>query len=125
MFDEIVQQVDPDNVVQFITDNDASYKCAEKKLQHKYNMFFWTFCAAHCIDLMLESFGNPKYFPIIDQTIQKARKVTKFIYNHAWVLALMRKEYTHVKDVCRPTITRFATHFLSIRCLMKFKKKLR
>ena len=41
--------------------------------------------AAHCIDLMLESFANPRYFSIIDQTIQKARKVTKFIYNHAWV----------------------------------------
>ena len=85
MFDEIVQQIGLDNVMQFITDNDASYKCAEKKLQHKYNTFFWTLCAAHCIDLMLESFANPRYFSIIDQTIQKARKVTKFIYNHAWV----------------------------------------
>ena len=40
MFDEIVQHVGPDNVVQFIIDNDASYKCAGKKLQHKYNTFF-------------------------------------------------------------------------------------
>ena len=91
MFDEIVQQVGHDNVMQFITDNDASYKYAGKKLQHKYNTFFWTSCAAHCIDLILVSFVNPRYFPMIDQTIQKARKVTKFIYNHAWVLALLRK----------------------------------
>ena len=125
MFDEIVQQVGLDNVVQFITDSDASYKCAGKKLQHKYNTFFQTPCAAHCIDLMLESFANPRYFPVIDQTIQKARKITKFIYNHAWVLALMRKEYIHGRDLCHPTIIRFATHFLSIQCLMKFKKELR
>ena len=122
MFDEIVQEVGCENVVQFITDNDAFYKCAGKKLQNKYGIFFWTLCATHCIDLMLESFANPRYFPIMDQTIQKARKVTKFIYNHAWVLALMRKEYNYGRDLCRLAISRFATHFLSIQCSMKYRK---
>ncbi|KAJ7001846.1 hypothetical protein NC653_012055 [Populus alba x Populus x berolinensis] len=39
--------------------------------------------------------------------------------------ALMRKDFTNGNDLCRPSITRFATHFLSIQCLLKFKKELR
>uniref|UniRef100_A0A6N2LJF6 HAT C-terminal dimerisation domain-containing protein n=1 Tax=Salix viminalis TaxID=40686 RepID=A0A6N2LJF6_SALVM len=39
--------------------------------------------------------------------------------------ALMRKEFTNGHDLCRPGITRFATHFLSLQCLLKFKNELR
>ncbi|GKV30763.1 hypothetical protein SLEP1_g39543 [Rubroshorea leprosula] len=125
MFDEVVKEVRVENVVQFITDNDASYKAVGKRLEAKYNTFFWSPCAAHCIDLMLENFSDARYFPMIDTTIGKARKVTKFIYNHSWVLALMRRDYRNGRDLCRPAVPRFATHFLSIQCLLKFKKELR
>ncbi|XP_035551089.1 uncharacterized protein LOC118349674 [Juglans regia] len=110
---------------QFITDNDASYKAARKKLQQKYGSFYWSPCAAHCIDLMLENFPDPRHFTVIDETIKKARKITKFIYNHAWVLALMKKDFTRGHDLCRPAVTSFATNFLSIRCLLLFKKELK
>ncbi|XP_042988710.1 uncharacterized protein LOC122316246 [Carya illinoinensis] len=125
IFDEVVQEIGAENLVQFITDNDASYKAAGKKLQQKYGSFYWSPCAAHCIDLMLENFSNPRYFPLIDDTIKKAKKITKFIYNHGWVLALMRQEFTKGHDLCRPAITRFATNFLSIQWLLLFKKELR
>ncbi|GKU96674.1 hypothetical protein SLEP1_g9886 [Rubroshorea leprosula] len=125
MFDEVVKEVGVENVVQFITDNDASFKAAGKRLEAKYSTFFWSPCAAHCIDLMLENFSDARYFPIVDTTIGKARKITKFIYNHSWVLALMRRDYTNGRHLCRPAVTRFATHFLSIQCLLKFKKELR
>ncbi|XP_035538795.1 uncharacterized protein LOC109018279 [Juglans regia] len=46
------------------------------------------------------------HFPIIDETIRKARKIVKFIYNHALVLALMRRDFTKGRDFCRPTIIR-------------------
>jgi len=61
---------------------------------------------------------------MIDETIKKERNITKFIYNHAWVLALMRKDFTKGNDLCRPGITRFAPYFLSIQCLLEFKKEL-
>ncbi|KAF5474589.1 hypothetical protein F2P56_006477, partial [Juglans regia] len=125
IFDEVVQEIGAENLVQFITDNDASYKAAGKKLQQKYGSFYWSPCAAHCIDLMLENFSDPRYFPLIDDTIKKAKKITKFIYNHGWVLALMRKYFTKGHDLCRPAVTRFATNFLSIQCLLLFKKELR
>ncbi|KAG5233223.1 DNA binding protein [Salix suchowensis] len=125
MFDEVVKEVGQENIVQFVSDNEASFKAAGKALQQRYGTFFWSPCAAHCIDLMLENICDPRYFPMIDETIKKARNITKFIYNHAWVLALMRKEFTNGHDLCRPGITRFATHFLSLQCILKFKKELR
>eukprot|EP00258_Populus_trichocarpa_P049868 XP_024465887.1 uncharacterized protein LOC18102381 [Populus trichocarpa] len=125
MFDEVVKEVGQENIVQFVSDNEAAFKAARKALQQRYDTFFWSLCAAHCIDLMLENISDPRYFSMIDETIKKARNITKFIYNHAWVLALMRKDFTNGNDLCRPGITRFATHFLSIQCLLKFKKELR
>uniref|UniRef100_A0A6N2LKG6 DUF659 domain-containing protein n=1 Tax=Salix viminalis TaxID=40686 RepID=A0A6N2LKG6_SALVM len=70
MFDEVVQEVGQENIVQFVSDNEASFKAAGKALQQ-------------------------------------------------------RKEFTNGHDLCRPGITRFATHFLSLQCLLKFKKELR
>ena len=91
----------------------------------KYGSFYWSPCVAHCIDLMLEKFSNSRYFPIIDEIIQKAKKITKFIYNHGKILSLMRSDFTNGRDLIRPAITRFATEFLSLQCLTKFKKELR
>ncbi|XP_042980054.1 uncharacterized protein LOC122310240 [Carya illinoinensis] len=125
IFYQVVQEIGAENLVQFITDNDANYKAAEKKLQQKYDSFYWSPCAAHCTDLMLKNFSDSRYFPLIDDTIKKAKKITKFIYNHGWVLALMRKDFTKGHDLCHPAIIRFATNFLNIQCLLLFKKELR
>jgi len=35
----------------------------------------------------------------------------------------MRKDFTNENDLYHPGIMRFATHFLSIQCLLKFKKE--
>ena len=37
----------------------------------------------------------------------------------------MRSDFTNGRDLIRPAITRFATEFLSLQCLTKFKKALR
>ena len=69
LFDKVVQEVGLEHIVQFITDNDSSYKSTRKKLMQKYGSFYCFPCAAHCIDLMLENFSDSRYFPIIDETI--------------------------------------------------------
>uniref|UniRef100_A0A6N2MFW6 DUF659 domain-containing protein n=1 Tax=Salix viminalis TaxID=40686 RepID=A0A6N2MFW6_SALVM len=70
MFDEVVKEVGQENIVQFVSDNEASFKAAEEALP-------------------------------------------------------ARKEFTNGNDLCRLGITRFATPFLSIQCLLKFKNELR
>ncbi|RWR93355.1 hypothetical protein CKAN_02260300 [Cinnamomum micranthum f. kanehirae] len=92
IFDEVVLFVGPEKVVQFITDNDATYKATGKRLAEKYRTFYWTGCAAHCIDLMLEEMAKPKLFPKNAVTIDTARKVTRFIYNHTRCLYKFRNE---------------------------------
>ncbi|XP_077249262.1 uncharacterized protein LOC143888726 [Tasmannia lanceolata] len=124
IFDEIVLEVGPENVVQFITDSEPSYKAAWKKLEIKYATFLWTPCAAHCLDLILEHLGKPDVFPLIGSTIDRARKITRFIYNHAALLNLMRQKFTGVRDLCRPARTRFATNFISIQILVLHRKAL-
>ncbi|GJS79488.1 zf-BED domain-containing protein [Tanacetum coccineum] len=45
-----------EHVVQVVTDNATNYKAAGEMLMNKREKLFWTPCAAHCIDLMLEDF---------------------------------------------------------------------
>ncbi|XP_077234178.1 uncharacterized protein LOC143876345 [Tasmannia lanceolata] len=117
-------EVGPKNVVQFITDSEPSYKAPGKKLEIKYATFFWTPCAAHCLDLILEHFGKPDVFPLIGSTIDRARKITRFINNHTALLNLMRQKFTGGRDLCRPLWTRFATNFISIQSLVLHRKAL-
>ena len=51
---DVVEEVGVANVVQAITDNAANYVAAGRLLSTKYPTIFWTPCATHCIDLMLE-----------------------------------------------------------------------
>ncbi|XP_065637294.1 uncharacterized protein LOC111990224 [Quercus suber] len=69
IFDSCVQEIGVEYIVQLITDNASAYKKAGKKLQQKYGTLFWSPCAAHCIDLMLENIANPRWFPLVDENI--------------------------------------------------------
>jgi hypothetical protein len=57
----------------------------------------------------------------IKETIDLARSITKFIYNHASVLSMMR-QFTD-KGV-RLAITRFATSFISLQSLLNSRWEL-
>ncbi|XP_012855827.1 PREDICTED: uncharacterized protein LOC105975200 [Erythranthe guttata] len=121
MLDKIVDKVGEENVVQVITDNAASYKAAGSLLMEKMKNLFWTPCAAHCIDLMLEDFE--KKLQTHRVTIRKGRKITTFIYNRPNLISSM-KNYTKGRDLIRPAVTRFATAYLTLGCLSEHKGSL-
>lgn len=114
MLDRVVEEVGEENVVQVVTDNAANYKAAGEKLMEKRKRLFWTPCAAHCIDLMLEDFD--KKLKVHSVTISKAKRITTFIYSrtlvHTWL-----KEFTKGRELIRPGMTRFATSYLTLRSL--------
>ncbi|CAL2278771.1 unnamed protein product [Prunus armeniaca] len=118
--DDVVKEVGEEHVIQVITDNASNYKNAEVKLMEKRKKLWWTPCAAHCIDLMLEDISKMK---VIEDTIRLAKQVVKFIYGHTWVLALMRS-FTKNKEIIRPAITRFATSYLTLQSIYKQKQPL-
>ena len=86
----------------------------------KRRRLWWTPCAAHCIDLMLEDVGKRN---VHTNTLLRARQVVKFIYGHIWVLSLMTT-FTKNHELIRPAITLFATTFLTIQSLYKQKQAL-
>ncbi|KAL6583185.1 hypothetical protein OROMI_005263 [Orobanche minor] len=118
--DEVIDEVGENNVIQIITDNASNCKNAGKRIMEARKSLWWTPCAAHCIDLMLEDIAKLKIF---EEAIENAKKVVKFIYGHGTILALMRK-HTNDKELLRPAVTRFATAFLTLQSMYKQKRAL-
>ena len=55
---KLLWRVGVENVVQIIIDNATNYVVVGKMLERKYKTIFWTPCATHCIDLVLEDIGK-------------------------------------------------------------------
>jgi hypothetical protein len=114
LLDEFIREVDPQHVVQVITDIVANYVAAGRMLMQRYLTLFWTPYTAHCIDLILEDMGK---IPYIRDIVELAKSIAKFIYNHASVLSLMRR-FTNNRELVRPAIMHFATNFISLRSIL-------
>ena len=104
-------------VVAIVTDNAPNFKAAAKKLREKGKGIIWVPCAAHCIDLMLEDIGK---LDDVRDTIDKEKMVTSLIYNHQFMTDLLR-EMNEGREILRPGITRFATHFVALESLCRAK----
>jgi hypothetical protein len=111
--DKFIQEIGPRYVVQVITDNATNYVVVGKLLMERYRTLYWTPCVARCIDLMLEDMGK---IPWIKEIVESTRSVTKYIYNHTYVLTLMR-QFIGNKELVHPAITRFATSFIALQSL--------
>ena len=120
LMDRVVESVGEEHIVQIVTDNGANFKKAGQLLMDKRTHLFWTPCAAHCIDLILEEIGRKTK---VASLIKACRGITRFIYDHSWVLGLM-KRYTNNHALVRPGLTRFATHFLAMESLVRFRTEL-
>ena len=111
MLYDIVEKVGEENVVQVITDNAANYKAAGQRLMEKRKRLYWTPCAAHCIDLILEDFE--KKIKVHIQTIAKGRQITTYIDSRTVLISILR-HYTKQRDLTRPVATCSATAYLTL-----------
>ncbi|CAN6455122.1 unnamed protein product [Victoria cruziana] len=121
VFDKIIQEVGPQNIVKFITDNAANYKAKGEMLALRYKTFYWSPCAAHCLNLMLQDLGDRDDMKL---TVERCQEITKYIYNHAYILNLMRK-FTKGAELIRLAQTRFATNVLTVQSIVKQRATLR
>ncbi|WJX29351.1 hypothetical protein P8452_18003 [Trifolium repens] len=107
LLDSFVEEVGESNVVQLVTDNGSNYVLAGKHLQVSRPKIFWTPCAAHCLDLMLEDIGK---IPRVSKVVKKGISLVGFIYNHSLVLNLMREKLE--SELVRNGVTRMGVgHF--------------
>lgn len=120
LLEKRIDAIGRDKVVQIVSDNGANFKAAGRLLERKIPHLFWTPCAAHCLDLMLEDIGKIHEFK---KCISHARQVTTFIYRHGKLLDATREKIGG--DLVRPAVTRFATAFLTLQSLFKHKQALR
>jgi cysteine sulfinate desulfinase/cysteine desulfurase-like protein len=86
---------------------------AKKLLLEKRPQIFWTSCATHTINLMLQGIGNmAQSKKVIDQ----AKAFTIFVYGHTRTLECLRY-FIEEKDIIRPGVTRFASTFLTLNII--------
>lgn len=83
---------------------------------------FWTPCAAHCVNLMLQDLADK--LGRIKNVLVEARMVVVYIYNHCWVLNWMRKS-TGGRELHRSCVTRFATYFYTLSSMHENKQSLK
>ncbi|GAU26503.1 hypothetical protein TSUD_361360 [Trifolium subterraneum] len=121
MMDDVVEEVGEENVVQIVTDNAENYKETGELLMEKRSNLFWTPCAAHCFDLMLEDFE--KKIPLHKETIAKGKKITTYIYGRTSLISMLHK-FTKNVDLIRPSLTRFATSYMTLGCLNDHQQEL-
>jgi hypothetical protein len=124
-------------VVQVVTDNGANFKAMRRILmgptirqrisqtmgptiRQRISHLFWTPCAAHCLNLLLQDIGEIKKF---NTPINWGKKVCRFLYKHGRILDLMRQKIGG--DLVRPAVTRFATSYLTLASMYKHKNGLR
>lgn len=117
---QVVEEVGSKHVLQVITNGEEQYIVAGRRLAETFPTLYWTPCAAHCVDLILEDFAKLEW---INAIIEQARSITKFIYNHSVVLNMVRR-YTFGNDIVEPAATRSATNFTTLTRMVDLKNNL-
>lgn len=83
-----IEKLGEEKVMQVVTDNPSNNMAPAKMLLEKRPRIFWTPCATHSFNLMLEAIDKLSPFK---NTISKAESFTIFIYSHHKTLAMLRK----------------------------------
>ncbi|XP_039682519.1 uncharacterized protein [Medicago truncatula] len=122
MMDDVVEEVGEENVVQVVTDNTTYFKAAGEMLMEKRTRLYWTPCATHCIEMMLEDYE--KKIPVYEEIITKGKKITDFISSRDSLISLLHK-FTEGIDLVRQGITSCATTYLTLDRLHETKEALR
>ncbi|XP_028085221.1 uncharacterized protein LOC114286269 [Camellia sinensis] len=121
LLDKFVDKIGEANVVQIVTDSAATNVLAGKFLEAKRPHLYWTPCAAHCMDLMLEDIFK---LPNFKKTFERAIGAHGYIYNRPSLLNMMRS-FTQLKELVKPAKSRFAPAFLTLQRLYQQRNNLR
>ncbi|WJZ95719.1 hypothetical protein VitviT2T_014464 [Vitis vinifera] len=86
LFEQVIAEVRVENVVQIVSHSVSECMAAVgNSLMGKYPTLFWTVCASHCIEMILEKIGM---MGTTREILDKAKTITRFIHSHAMVLTL-------------------------------------
>ncbi|XP_057865649.2 uncharacterized protein LOC131073259 isoform X2 [Cryptomeria japonica] len=117
---QAIEQVGPQNVVQVITDNAKNCRAAGLLVEERYKHIFWTPCAVHSLNLMLQKIGNKIEW--IKKMYGDAQEIQMFITNHHMSQAIFR-QFSRL-ELLKVAETRFASQTIVLRRLVKVKEAL-
>jgi hypothetical protein len=86
---QAIEQVGPQNVVQVITDNAKNCRAAGLLVEERYEHIFWTPCAVHSLNLMLQKIGTKVEW--IKKMYEEAQEIQMFVTNHHMTQAIFRQ----------------------------------
>lgn len=121
LFDSIIQDFGPENVVQIIMDNALNCPTLANHILQNYGSIFVTPCASQCMNGILEEFCKVDW---INRCILQAQAVSKYIYNNYSILDMMKK-YTGGQEIIRSGVTKPVSNFLSLQSMLKQKSRLK
>ncbi|KAK1299205.1 hypothetical protein QJS10_CPB14g01624 [Acorus calamus] len=117
---QAVEEVGAQNVVQVITNGADAYVEAGRRIAEDYPTVFWTTCAFRCVNSMLEDMLK---LDSIGTIVEHAKTVTGFVYGRPRILNLTRR-YTAGKDLVRPSVSRAATCFTTLKRMVGLRENL-
>jgi hypothetical protein len=79
LFRDVVLFVGLENIMHMVTDNAFNYVVVGKLLVEEFPSIFWSPCATHYINLMLQDVGR---LHSICSVVDHVSNITKYIYNH-------------------------------------------
>ncbi|XP_031251847.1 uncharacterized protein LOC116109762 [Pistacia vera] len=120
MFEEVALWIGPNSIVHFVSNNGSNDKAAGRMLSEKYPSITWSSCATHSINLVLKDIAEMDHIVYL---VRRASEVTKFIYNHTFLIAWLRKRQGW-KEIVRLGATHFATTFIAMRSIHEHKHDL-
>ncbi|CAM0909744.1 unnamed protein product [Alopecurus aequalis] len=117
----VVNDVGAHNIVQIITNDVSSYMQTARHyvLKHYDHPFFFTLCADHCINLLLEKVAASKN---VSEVLMKAKEITRFIYSHALPMEL-KGRYVQ-EEILSSSSLKFVAVFITLERLVSARVNL-
>ncbi|XP_044433038.1 uncharacterized protein [Triticum aestivum] len=114
MLSRVVEDVGAHNIVQIVM-NDVSphMQMARQYVLNKYDSFFFTLCADHCINLLLEKIAALEH---VSEVLMKAREITRFLYDHALPMKL-KGRYVQ-EEILSSSYLKFVAMFIILERLV-------
>lgn len=121
LFDSVIQDFGPENVVQIIVDNSLNCTGIVSHILQNYGSIFVSPCASQCLNAILEDFSKVDW---VSRSILRAQAISKFIYNYSSLLDLMKK-FTVGNEIIKTGVTKYVTNFLSLQAMLKQRSRLK
>lgn len=120
-----IEMVGPKNVMQTCTDNASACLAAGRIVMERYPHITHTPCTSHCLDLLLEDWGELQF---AKELCAKAASIIKLVGRYGQLRRVFKaasKQHCNNLEFVKPVATRFGTQFLMLARLLKLKAAVR